>query len=273
MSENLGRIRAVRAGNRGVITKLIKEAEFHINQLNESPQGKYDIGRMKTICSILSEKKDILKTLDEKIVSLCEVEEIAKEIEEADEYMSRILDTQRILKESESKPVDIETKTKDQVSQVLPPSTSEELTGTVNLIDLQGSNASMNASVSANTNDTNILKRDRRCFPCLGKNHRSSQCDPKRNCQKCGNKHHQSICDKMRQPFTPSPPQNEDTPPLPREPISEEKSQTATVTTTATKTRPQVLLQTAVTYAESPNGSNSIPVRVLFDNGRTSRTR
>ena len=92
MSENLGRIRAVRAGNRGVITKLIKEAEFHINQLNES-QGKYDIGRMKTICSTLSEKKDILKTLDEKIVSLCEVEEIAKEIEEADDYMSRILDT------------------------------------------------------------------------------------------------------------------------------------------------------------------------------------
>ena len=156
MSENLGRIRVVRAGNRGVIRKLIKEAEYHINQLNESQQGKYDIGRMKTICSILGEKKDILKTLDEKIVSLCEVEEIAKEIEEADEYMSRILDTQRILKESESKPVDIETKTKDQVSQVLPPSTSEELTGTVNLIDLRGSNASMNASViSANTNDTN----------------------------------------------------------------------------------------------------------------------
>ena len=77
MSENLGRIRAVREGNRGVITKLIKKAEFHINQLNESQQGKYDIGRMKTICSILSEKKDILKLLDEKIVSLCEVEEIA----------------------------------------------------------------------------------------------------------------------------------------------------------------------------------------------------
>ena len=112
-----------------------------------------------------------------------------------------------------------------------------------------------------------ILKRDRRCFTCLGKNHRSSQCDPKRNCRRCGNKHHQSICDKMRQSFTPSPPQNEDKPPLSKEPISEEKSQTATVTTTTTKTRPQVLLQTAVTYAKSPNGSNSIPVRVLLDSG------
>ena len=88
MCENLGRIQAVRAGNKGVITKRIKEAEFHINQLNESQQGKYDIGRMKTISSVLSEKKDILKTLDEKIVSLCEVEEIAKETEEANEYMS-----------------------------------------------------------------------------------------------------------------------------------------------------------------------------------------
>ena len=100
MSENLGRIRAVPAGNRGVITKLIKEAKFHINQLNESQQGKYDIGRMKAICLILSEKKDILKTLDEKIVSLCEVEEIVKETEEADDYMSRILDTQRFLKKA-----------------------------------------------------------------------------------------------------------------------------------------------------------------------------
>ena len=109
MTENLARLRAVRAGNRGVITKLIKEAEFHIGRLNEA-SGKYDTGRMWTICTILSEKKDILKTLDEKIVNLCEVEEIAKEIEEADEYMSRILDIQRIPNNSEPNIVNTESK-------------------------------------------------------------------------------------------------------------------------------------------------------------------
>ena len=61
---SLPRIRAVRAGNRGVITKLIKEAEYHLKQLDDEGQGKSDQGRMKTICVILSEKKDILKELD-----------------------------------------------------------------------------------------------------------------------------------------------------------------------------------------------------------------
>ena len=113
-----------------------------------------------------------------------------------------------------------------------------------------------------------ILKRDRRCFTCLGKNHRSSQCEPKRSCRKCGSKHHQSICDNAKHRVTQNPsPQQRDPPPS-NENTSEEDPQTSTVTTTtAAKTRQQVLLQTAVTYANSPNGTNSIPVRILLDSG------
>ena len=110
-----------------------------------------------------------------------------------------------------------------------------------------------------------LLKRDRRCFTSLAKNHRSSQYDPKRNCRRCGGKHHQSICKKPRAP---------DKPALRNERSPEDNSRTMTAigqpnqaTTTTTKTQHKVLLQTAVTYAKAPDGSKNIPVRILLDSG------
>ena len=75
---------------------MINKAEFLIKELNE-PQGKSNIGRMETICAILNKKKDVLKELDKKVITLCEITDIEREIEEADEVMSRILDIQRII--------------------------------------------------------------------------------------------------------------------------------------------------------------------------------
>ena len=122
-----------------------------------------------------------------------------------------------------------------------------------------------------------VLKRDRRCFVCLGKNHRSAQCDPKRRCRRCGGGHHQSICEKSNHSYQPNPPKPLINPPPPNEgnSVNEPESRASTttvidqhqVTTTATKSHHQVLLQTAVTYAKSLNGSSEIPVRVLLDSG------
>ena len=42
-----------------------------------------------------------------------------------------------------------------------------------------------------------ILKRDRRCFVCLKKGHRSSQCSNQRGCRRCNGRHHQSICNQL----------------------------------------------------------------------------
>ena len=54
---------------------------------------------MQTICTLLDEKKEILKELDKKIIYSCEITDIEKEIDEADAVWSRILDIQRLLSE------------------------------------------------------------------------------------------------------------------------------------------------------------------------------
>ena len=40
-----------------------------------------------------------------------------------------------------------------------------------------------------------ILRRDNRCFICLGIGHRSTRCKSKKNCRRCHGRHHQSICE------------------------------------------------------------------------------
>jgi hypothetical protein len=141
-----------------------------------------------------------------------------------------------------------------------------------------------------------ILRRDNRCFTCLGIGHRSTRCESKKNCRRCHGRHHQSICDASKcshyrspfmngnKPIPVIPPSKDDE--LPGEPNN---TSTATVidnltstdnpittgymttedstTTTTTKTRNKVLLQTAVTYAQGENGSNPIPVRLLLNSG------
>ena len=89
MTEKLERIRAVRAGNRGVITKLTREAEklWSEEELNND--------RLRTIATILDKKIKTIKDLDEQVLTLCAIEDIEREIEEADDVDSRVLDTKR----------------------------------------------------------------------------------------------------------------------------------------------------------------------------------
>ena len=90
MEENaLARKRAVRGGNRSVITKLCNEAEGII----KGDAGNH--GRLDTIYGLLEKKLQLVQALDDEIVATCAVEEIVAEIEEAETITSRVLDTQR----------------------------------------------------------------------------------------------------------------------------------------------------------------------------------
>ena len=91
--ENLTRMRAVRGGNRGVITKLINEAEGLLKE------EVLERGRLNTITGLLEGKLKFVKQLDEKIIEICEVKDIVAEIDEAEELVSRVLDTQRHISE------------------------------------------------------------------------------------------------------------------------------------------------------------------------------
>jgi hypothetical protein len=85
-------------GHQGVITKLSKEADYILKNYEEVEAAGAKT-RLQTIQTMLCEKWKILKELDEEVLPLCEVEEIMKEVEEADEIISRVLDVQIIIAE------------------------------------------------------------------------------------------------------------------------------------------------------------------------------
>ena len=85
-------------GHQGVITKLSKEANYILKNYEEVEAAGTKT-RLQTIQTMLCEKWKILKELDEEVLPLCEVEEIMKEVEEADEIISRVLDVQIIIAE------------------------------------------------------------------------------------------------------------------------------------------------------------------------------
>ena len=88
--ENLSRLRATRAGNRRVVTKLIAEAEGILH-------GPYQLevklrNRLARIEMVLKEKTELIHDLDEKIIVVCKVEDIEEEIENAEDLKMRVMD-------------------------------------------------------------------------------------------------------------------------------------------------------------------------------------
>ena len=115
-----------------------------------------------------------------------------------------------------------------------------------------------------------ILRRENRCFLCLSKGHRASQCSSQRKCRRCGrNNHHQSICEtNPYQARSETPIVTSSFQPNPSSMSSPSAESLDGVTTTSTaRSNVKVLLQTARTYAYSENGSELVPVRVLLDSG------
>ena len=89
MSEELARSRAKRGGNRTVLTKLANEAH---DLLKEEVLNR---PRLKILAESISEKLEIVKSLDEAILETCKVEDIELEIEESYEINVRALETRR----------------------------------------------------------------------------------------------------------------------------------------------------------------------------------
>ena len=106
---DLARKRAVRAtsypGHRGVITKLTKEADSILSEEfpNEEIQVDKLKARLQTIDAMLQTKLTVVKALDEQVLELCETAEISKEVEDADEIESRVLDMRNLIAENRTK--------------------------------------------------------------------------------------------------------------------------------------------------------------------------
>ena len=82
MAEDIPRLRAMRAGNRSVVTKLTNEvaAIFEQPELDAKTRD-----RLQRIDTILTQKMDLLDQLNDQIIAVCKVEEIEKEIGDAED--------------------------------------------------------------------------------------------------------------------------------------------------------------------------------------------
>ena len=98
-----------------------------------------------------------------------------------------------------------------------------------------------------------ILRKEGRCFVCLMKGHRASECQGTKRCRKCGRRHHQSLCELQPVPRTESQ-------------EAKEAEDVPTTSNNVAKSKNNVLLQTARTRIYTADGQ-LIPVRVLLDNG------
>ena len=84
--EKLDRLRPRRGGNRGVCTKLAKEANELVIYMEDD-----DHARCEIVKNLLQEKLEIINELDEEIPGLCDIAEIQGEIEESTKVVARIL--------------------------------------------------------------------------------------------------------------------------------------------------------------------------------------
>ena len=83
-AEDLRRKKRVRAGHRGSATKVIGRAEDLL------ALEKPDIDGLSQVKLTLSEKLEVLKTLDAEILVLVEEGDMAEEIDQADEFKEKM---------------------------------------------------------------------------------------------------------------------------------------------------------------------------------------
>ena len=89
--EKLKRLKAIRSGNRAVITRYINET---CDLLKEDGDSANTMERLRTIANLLNGKIERVRQLDSEILDLCDVSVIVQEIEESEDVYSRACDVQ-----------------------------------------------------------------------------------------------------------------------------------------------------------------------------------
>ena len=106
MEEQLSRKRRVRAGHRASVSRIISQV-YENMEGSDDPERKLSKARQQD--NALKEKLQVLRTLDSEILELTVADDdVVEEIQKADEYAERLqlalIDLERVLKESKSRP-------------------------------------------------------------------------------------------------------------------------------------------------------------------------
>ena len=93
----LDRVRAVRGGHSGVVTKLIREADEILSTTDRLDDTRR--GRVSVIKQQLAGKIEALNEMDKDILSRCELTVIDAEIEESETVIAKIISCKRRIEE------------------------------------------------------------------------------------------------------------------------------------------------------------------------------
>ena len=92
MTENCDRLKVVRRAHRGVVTKLTREVD---TILAEESATSEQISRLSVIYEQLENKLQMLQGIDQKILTLCSLEEVEGEIEESEAVLAKLMEYKR----------------------------------------------------------------------------------------------------------------------------------------------------------------------------------
>ena len=98
--EKIERLKSIRAGHRGVVTRHINEAKTILENRRELGHVEEEltvaqVDRLNVVSLLLLEKQKTLSKIDQEVLELCELTEIKREIQESENIVSKILETKR----------------------------------------------------------------------------------------------------------------------------------------------------------------------------------
>ena len=110
-----------------------------------------------------------------------------------------------------------------------------------------------------------LLIKSNGCFKCLKVGHQVKNCKHPKSCRKCGGPHRQSICLPPKRQEQDG--KNSSTTKEYNDSNTHAPTGNTVTATSSTKTRGNVLLQTATAIATNEGNTKSTKVRILFDSG------
>ena len=90
------RLRAIRGGHRGVVTRLTKQ----IDELLAAELVGECVSKLNVLLQQLNNKFDKLQDIDRDIITVCKLEEIEREMEESEIMTEKVLDYKRKVEEA-----------------------------------------------------------------------------------------------------------------------------------------------------------------------------
>ncbi|VDI08515.1 calcium-dependent secretion activator [Mytilus galloprovincialis] len=175
------KLKAVRRGHRGQVTKLFKK--FDEIEKN-SDLDKDDV---KLISDAVEQKQKTIVDLNEKILDLTSEEDVEEEIQESDEYMfnleSKLRKIRKIYSDSISQNV---------ASTSLDPNANSFMPSYPTNSSLTNANVIRSNETEINVQPTNF--DNFRSMQNTHRNHGVAECKSRNRCKKCNKKHHTSIC-------------------------------------------------------------------------------